>query len=124
MTFHRPLFFLLFLVIASPAFPQEKLVLRGQAMDAGNLQVLVGANVYWEGKEQQGTLTDLDGNFSIPVSSLPTKIIISYLGYEKTIRTIQVRDLEKVQRFYLKAEDFSLEEVLIQEKEGMSRSKI
>ena len=97
--------------------------MRGQVMNAGNLQPLVGANVYWEGKEQQGTLTDLDGNFSIPATALPAKIILSYLGYEKSIRTIQVRDLEKVQRFYLKAEDFSLEEVLIQEKRGDEQVK-
>jgi hypothetical protein len=123
MSFHRLLLFLLLFLIASPAFPQEKLVLRGQVMDAGNLQVLVGVNVYWEGKEQQGTATDLDGYFYIPATTLPAKIILSYLGYEKSIRTIQVRDLEKVQRFYLKAEDFSLEEVLIQEKRGDEQVK-
>jgi hypothetical protein len=123
MSFHRPLLFLLLFIIASSAFPQEKLVLRGHVMDAGNLQVLVGVNVYWEGKEQQGTPTDLDGNFYIPATTLPAKIILSYLGYEKSIRIIQVRDLEKVQRFYLKAEDFSLEEVLIQEKRGDEQVK-
>ena len=123
MSFHRPLLFLLLFIIASSAFSQEKLVLRGQVMDAGNLQVLVGVNVYWEGKEQQGTPTDLDGNFYIPATTLPAKIILSYLGYEKSIRIIQVRDLEKVQRFYLKAEDFSLEEVLIQEKRGDEQVK-
>jgi hypothetical protein len=100
MSFHRLLLFLLLFLIASPTFPQEKLVLRGQVMDAGNLQVLVGVNVYWEGKEQQGTPTDLDGNFYIPATTLPAKIILSYLGYEKSIRTIQVRDLEKVQRSF------------------------
>lgn len=123
MSFYRSLFFICLFLIGSPVFSQEKTVLRGQVMDAGNLQPLVGANVYWEGKEQQGTLTDLDGNFSIPATALPAKIILSYLGYEKSIRTIQVRDLEKVQRFYLKAEDFSLEEVLIQEKRGDEQVK-
>ena len=123
MSFYRSLFFICLFLIGSPVFSQEKAVLRGQVMDAGNLQPLVGANVYWEGKEQQGTLTDLDGNFSIPATALPAKIILSYLGYEKSIRTIQVRDLEKVQRFYLKAEDFSLEEVLIQEKRGDEQVK-
>lgn len=123
MSFYRSLFFICLFLIGSPVFSQEKAVLRGQVMDAGNLQPLVGANVYWEGKEQQGTLTDLDGNFSISATTLPAKIILSYLGYEKSIRTIQVRDLEKVQRFYLKAEDFSLEEVLIQEKRGDEQVK-
>jgi hypothetical protein len=123
MSFYRSLFFICLFLIGSPVFSQEKVVLRGQVMDAGNLQALVGANVYWEGKEQQGTLTDLDGNFSISATTVPAKIILSYLGYEKSIRTIQVRDLEKVQRFYLKAEDFSLEEVLIQEKRGDEQVK-
>ncbi len=123
MSFYRSLLFISFFLIEFPGFSQEKAVLRGQVLDADNLQVLVGANVYWEGKEQQGTLTDLDGNFLISASNLPAKIILSYLGYEKTIRTIQVRDLEKAQRFYLKAEDFSLEEVLIQEKRGDEQVK-
>ncbi|MDA0314704.1 MAG: TonB-dependent receptor [Bacteroidetes bacterium] len=123
MSFHKSLLFILLFIIGYPAFSQEKAVFRGQVMDAGNLQGLVGTNVYWEGQVQQGTLTDVDGNFLLPAITLPAKIILSYLGYEKSTRTIQVRDLEKVQRFYLKAVDFSLEEVLIQEKRGDEQVK-
>ena len=92
-------------------------------MDAANLQPLVGASVYWEGQSQQGTISDLDGIFNLSVPALPAKITVTYLGYEKSVRTIQVRDLEKVQRFYLKAEDFSLEEILIQDRKGDEQVK-
>jgi hypothetical protein len=123
MSFYRLLLFICLFFIGSTAFSQEKKRVQGQVFDASNQQPLIGATVYWEGQSQQGTTTDLDGNFSLQAPALPAKIILSYLGYEKSIRTIQAKDLEKVQRFYLKSEDFSLEEILIQERRGDEQVK-
>ena len=123
MSFFKFLPFFILISIGFQVFSQENKSVQGQILDAANLQPLVGASVYWEGQSQQGTISDLDGNFTLPVPVLPSKITVSYLGYEKSVRTIQVRDLEKVQRFYLKAEDFSLEEILIQERKGDEQVK-
>ncbi|MFZ9189433.1 MAG: carboxypeptidase-like regulatory domain-containing protein, partial [Algoriphagus sp.] len=123
MSFLRFFIIFLFLLNGFQVFSQEKKLVNGQVLDAANLQPLIGASIYWEGQAQQGTTTDLEGNFSLQVYALPAKIILSYLGYEKSIRTIQAKDLEKVQRFYLKSEDFSLEEILIQERRGDEQVK-
>ena len=123
MSFFKSLPFFLLLSIGFQVFSQENKSIQGQILDAANLQPLVGASVYWEGQSQQGTISDLDGIFNLSVPALPAKITVTYLGYEKSVRTIQVRDLEKVQRFYLKAEDFSLEEILIQDRKGDEQVK-
>jgi hypothetical protein len=111
-------FFLTFSVIS-----QERSLLQGLVLDATTSEPLVGANVFWEGQPFSGTITDTEGRFSLPVSNIPTQLIVSYLGYERSVRLIQGRDLDKVQRFYLKPEDFSLEEVLIQERRGDEQIK-
>ncbi|MBM3426476.1 MAG: TonB-dependent receptor, partial [Bacteroidetes bacterium] len=123
MFFYRSLLFINLFFLGYAAFSQEKKQLKGQVFDASNQQPLVGAAVYWEGQSQQGTTTDLEGNFSLQAPALPAKIILSYLGYEKSVRTIHAKDLEKVQRFYLKSEDLSLEEILIQERRGDEQVK-
>ena len=107
MSFYRSLLFICLFFIGTTVFSQEKKRVQGQVFDASNQQPLIGASVYWEDQPQQGTTTDLEGNFSLPATELPARIILSYLGYEKSIRTIQVRDLEKVQKFYLNGEGMS-----------------
>ena len=88
------------------AISQEKSLLQGLVLDANTSEPLVGANVFWEGQASTGTITDTEGRFSLPVSKIPTQLLVSYLGYERSTRLIQGRDLEKLQRFYLKPEDW------------------
>ncbi len=90
--------------------------LKGQVLDVGNSEPLIGANVYWEGNTSTGVITDLDGNFELAVGTLPGKLVISYVGYERSVRVINVKDVEKPIRFFLKPEEMSLEEVIIQER--------
>jgi hypothetical protein len=94
--------------LAFTAISQEKSLLQGLVLDASTSEPLVGANVFWEGQAPSGTITDSEGRFSLPVLNIPTQLLVSYLGYERSTRLIQVRDLDKLQRFYLKPEDFSL----------------
>lgn len=42
----------------------------------------IGASVVEKGKTGQGAATDLDGNFSLSVSSLQATIVVSYVGME------------------------------------------
>lgn len=98
------------------SFAQAQTTLKGQVLDVGNSEPLVGANVYWEGNTASGVITDLDGNFEITVGTLPGKLLISYVGYERSERLINSKDIEKPIRFFLKPEEMSLEEVIIQER--------
>ena len=88
--------------LAFSAISQEKSLLQGQVLDANTSEPLVGANIFWEGQASSGTITDIEGRFSLPVSKIPTQLLVSYLGYERSTRLIQGRDLDKLQRFYLK----------------------
>lgn len=92
---------------------QEAKSLTGTVMDVeGNLP-MPGANVYWESDPQKGVVTDLSGNFSIALVELPAKLIVSFIGFEPSIRVITTNDLQKELRFFLKAEALSLEEIII-----------
>lgn len=42
---------------------------------------LVGANVYWAGS-QIGTVTDVNGEFVIPMVESTNKLVVSYIGYK------------------------------------------
>jgi hypothetical protein len=90
--------------------------IKGQVLDVGNNQPLLGASVYWEGNTSSGVITDLDGNFELKFSLLPAKLVISYVGFEKSIRVINAKEAEKPIRFFLKPEELSLDEIIIQER--------
>ncbi|GAB2635422.1 TonB-dependent receptor [Belliella aquatica] len=95
------------------SFAQDKQVLEGVVLDFAMNQPIPGANVYWQDDLTNGVTTDLDGNFQIQVSSLPAKLIISFVGFEEVIRVIQEKDIAKPIKFFLRVEDMDLEEVTV-----------
>ncbi|WP_034260892.1 TonB-dependent receptor [Altibacter lentus] len=48
---------------------------------------LPGANVYWL-DTSEGTITDLDGTFSLPYKTEYTRLVVSYVGYETDTLTV------------------------------------
>ena len=67
---------------------------RVMEQENGQLQPLIGANVYWSGTEK-GTVTDLSGEFSIEMIPGNSKLIISFVGYQPdTVDTDQPGNLE------------------------------
>ncbi|HSF53972.1 MAG TPA: carboxypeptidase-like regulatory domain-containing protein, partial [Algoriphagus sp.] len=98
------------------AFSQEQTSISGEVLDVSNSQPLIGANVYWEGKSESGVVSDLNGKFQLPLIPLPGKLVISYVGYERSVRVINKNDAEKPIRFFLKPEEMSLDEIIIQER--------
>ncbi|MDR2040723.1 MAG: TonB-dependent receptor [Tannerella sp.] len=78
--------FILFLLAAGgyliPATGQDKVVLRGKVVDKRSNETVVGASVLLkDDKAYSGSVTDIDGLFSLNVPSLPTTIVVSYIGY-------------------------------------------
>ena len=67
------------------------------------------ANVFWL-NSQVGTVTDIDGNFSIEYSSEHTKLVISYVGY--TTDTISVTNPNTFVKHVLKPKA-TLDEVIL-----------
>jgi TonB-linked SusC/RagA family outer membrane protein len=69
---------LAFLCLALPSFAQT--VVKGRVADASNNQSLPGVNVFIKGSTL-GTVTDIDGNYSITVKSADDILVFRFVGY-------------------------------------------
>ncbi|WP_373073073.1 TonB-dependent receptor domain-containing protein [Zeaxanthinibacter enoshimensis] len=54
--------------------------ITGTVRSSGDNQPIPGANIVEKGTTN-GTTTDFDGNFSLVVTKLPAKLVVSYIGY-------------------------------------------
>ncbi|GAA4814241.1 TonB-dependent receptor [Litoribaculum gwangyangense] len=82
---------LLYILLILPAvfFSQEKIT--GMIMEANDRNEhigLPGANVYWLNTEV-GTVTDLDGKFTLEYKKEYSKLVISYVGFKTDTLTIK-----------------------------------
>lgn len=109
-------FSILFLVISGEITAQDTGQISGIVLDAINSNPMPGASIYWENDVSSGVVSDLEGQFSIRKTTLPAKLVISFIGYEKSMRTIGANDGLKIVKIFLKPEDLSLEEIIIQER--------
>lgn len=108
---------LFFLMLSCYSYGQEKeLSVKGIIIEAETNEPLPGANIYWESDSQKGDISDIDGRFSIPKITLPARIIITYLGFEKISRNITNKDDILALKFFLRPEEQSLEEVVVSER--------
>jgi len=99
---------LLLLSISMSAFSQNKITIRGTVTDQNNLSV-INASVVEKGTTI-GTITDIDGNFSLNVSSPDAVVIITSIGYEKI--EIPVSEFNGVKRIIMNESAFALGEVV------------
>lgn len=70
---------------------KKKHTVTGAVTDAENGEPIIGASVVLKGQKDGGTITDLDGNFTISVTGTKAQLEISYIGYKKKI--VDVGDL-------------------------------
>lgn len=71
---------------------------------------LIGVTVQVKGNAKVGTITDMDGKYSIEVTSPGTILVYSYVGYQTTEKMVgQNSRLDVV----MKADDKSLDEVVV-----------
>ncbi|MEL0456500.1 SusC/RagA family TonB-linked outer membrane protein [Flavobacteriaceae bacterium SZ-1-7] len=66
-------------------------VIRGQVLDAGTKEPLLGATVIEQDAEKRtvtGVVTDFDGNFAIRVKNVNHQLVVSTLGYKTQTLTI------------------------------------
>ena len=102
--------FIILLFIPALFFAQDKI--KGMVMEPspqGQHLPLSGANVIWEGTSV-GTITDIDGNFTLPYESSYKRLIISYVGYKS--KTIDVKNPNTVIHILLQSTD-DLDEVTV-----------
>lgn len=104
--FTLTVFFLL--CLAMSAFAQNKITIRGTVTDQNNLSV-INATVIEKGTTT-GTITDLDGNFSLAVSSPSAIVQISSIGYEKI--EVPASEFSGIKRIRMNESAFALGEVV------------
>ncbi|MEM6697700.1 MAG: carboxypeptidase-like regulatory domain-containing protein, partial [Bacteroidota bacterium] len=76
---------LLFSLILSAVFGQK--TIGGQIIDAATSETLAGVNIQIKGTDQ-GTTSDLEGQFQIELNEEENILLISYVGYETQEVTI------------------------------------
>ena len=82
------LIFMLLLAMQSVFAQDEKsFTAKGVVVDANN-EPIIGATVVIQDKPGVGTVTDVDGNFSIKVD-MYDNLVISYIGYEQVSHRIK-----------------------------------
>ncbi len=92
---------------AGPSQPLHRVT--GKVVDV-NGDPVIGASVQVMG-QSMGTITNLDGEFTL--SSVPANalVVVSYIGFEK--KEIKVSDLQKSSRVILREDTATLEEVVV-----------
>ena len=84
--------FVLFLLTVTSLQLNAQFSIKGIVHDASSGETLIGCNIVLEGTTT-GTITDVDGKFTLIVPELPASIVISYIGYEQQV--ILVEDVSK-----------------------------
>lgn len=88
------------------AFAQDEITYKGVVVDESGLPI-IGAAVRVSGNTSNGTITDLDGNFTIKVAKGNT-VEISYVGY----LTQKITDFNQI-KIILKEDTQQLDEVVV-----------
>ncbi len=109
----------LFLSVASVSAAYAQIVVRGQVVDAESNEPIIGAAVMESGTTN-GVVTDLDGNFSINVSSGST-ISIKYLGYQEYKKKITGNRQVDLGAVALAVDAFALDDVVITQSIAVAR---
>jgi TonB-linked SusC/RagA family outer membrane protein len=91
----------------SPSLQAQSLEIKGKVTDT-NQEPLIGATILVQGTEQ-GTITDINGNFQVKTDPKAT-LIISYTGFSSKIIVI---GNQTVWNIMLEPEDLKLDEVVV-----------
>ncbi|MBQ0044657.1 MAG: SusC/RagA family TonB-linked outer membrane protein, partial [Bacteroidales bacterium] len=76
------------LMVSAVAFAQNRTI-KGTVIAEDDGMPAIGASVFVKGNTKLGTVTDLDGKFSLSVPSSAKEVVVSFLGYLDQTVTIQ-----------------------------------
>jgi TonB-linked SusC/RagA family outer membrane protein len=108
----RALFFCCttFFVFSAGISAQQKQEISGFVLDDGTHEPVIGAGIFLT-DEKTGTVTDVNGRFTIPVTSFPVSLSASYIGY-KTI-ALELYEYTEPVTVYLREDLNFLNEVVV-----------
>ncbi len=70
----------LFALVFSVSVAAQKTVVKGNILDKDNLPI-IGANILEKGTSN-GTISDVDGNFTLSITNPKTTLVVTYIGYK------------------------------------------
>ena len=85
----------------------QDLVVKGTVLSASDNFPVIGATVVEDGNNTNGTITDIDGNFTLTVKE-SSSISVSFVGYQT-----QTMKAQSVMNFVLKEDTEVLDEVVV-----------
>lgn len=97
-----------FMLFSLYVFGQKSISVTGTILDSKNREPLIGASVL-EKEKTNGTITDLDGRFSLKTESTAT-LIVSFIGYET--KEVSVNDNSPL-IILLEDKSVSIDEVVV-----------
>lgn len=116
------LFTILLTAVSLTATAQQR-ILHGTVTDASDAtEPLVGATVSVTGQKGRGTITDVNGHFSLPMSDGDNSITVSYIGYlPGTFAISEGKDSVNIR---LKAEATEMGEVVVTGYQQIEKRKL
>lgn len=105
------LWLLAFLLTIPPELYAQNLIVKGNVKDS-NGESIIGASVVEKGNQPNGTITDLDGNFSLTLKGKGRTLVVSYIGMktkEVAVTAPQAKNLQ----ITLEDDNQALDEVVV-----------
>ena len=86
--------------------------IKGVVVDEETNEALIGASVVLEGTTT-GTVTNIDGSFSLSVPSGKRTILVSYIGYTTKTLEVDVSGVTDLEEIKLKTDAVGINEVMV-----------
>ena len=100
-------YILTFFIFISVGLWAQPISVTGVVVDDAGEEV-IGATVVVKGNEQHGTITDIDGKFSLQVPDLQVTLVFSYVG----MKSVELKATSQM-RVVLSSDAKELEEVVV-----------
>ncbi|MEN8122166.1 MAG: mucoidy inhibitor MuiA family protein [Bacteroidota bacterium] len=94
---------------SDPIIVNDEMIITGTVVYSDDGSGLPGVNIRVKGETEYGTITDLDGNYSLKVPKGAGKLIISFIG----MKTEELPITNNIVNCSLSAESLALEEVVV-----------
>ena len=104
-----PYLLLLLLLSCLPTLAQNGVTVKGTVLDSTG-ETIIGASVVVKGNTSIGTISDIDGNFTLTVPNNNVTLVISYIGMKS--QEVKVTPQQSI-RVVLEDDSQQLEEVVV-----------
>jgi iron complex outermembrane receptor protein len=100
-------------IIATTINTQAQHTIKGVVTDAKSNKKLAGVNILIP-KIDKGTVSDIDGNFTIKnIAKSEVEIRFTYVGYKDIVKIVKFNQNEKVLQIQMHENVFEMDEVII-----------